>query len=793
MAFSALGSFRIVDFSREIAGSYATRLFADGGAEVIKVENPAGDPLRRWSASGQRPEGQDGALFRFLAAGKRSVVGEPQDPAVAQLVAGADLVVEDFGPDAPIDRAALREEQPQLVLLSISPFGLEGPWARRPATEFIVQAEAGSLSVRGLHDQEPFQAGARTTEWIAGTFASVPALAAMQAARRSGYGEHIDFSMQEAMSLAGSTYLDLMWGLLGRPPVTGAMQSVETPSIHRTKDGFVGVNTNTQQQIADFLIVIERPDLIESGEYNQIGDRIARFDEWEAIVNAWTREHTTAEIVEKCALFRVPVAPVSNGRTVLEHEQLVARGVYREDPSGGFMVPRPPYLVDDEEPARPRPAPALGEHTETIVPRERPAPRGEPRKSLPLEGLRVVDLSNWWAGPASAHFLACLGADVIHVESTRRPDGARMIGGMFAGQHAEWWECSTIFLSTNTNKRGLSLNLNEDAGREALWKLIDTGDVVIENFSPRVMEGFGFTREAIRERKPDAVYARMPAFGLDGPWRDHVGFAQTMEQLSGLAWLTGHAEDQPRIQRGTCDPLAGVHAAFAILAALERRAADGRGAFLECTMVEGALNVAAEQVIEYTAYGHLMEREGNRSPAAAPQGLYATLGHDTMQDPRWLALSVEQIGQWDALIDWLGNPEWARDLRGASLEQRREAQDRIDEHLRTIFGARDRDEVAAELQARGIPAAALADHRALASHPQMVFRDTYQAVEHPVVGEQQFISMPFRFVDGASWIRFPAPLLGQHNGEILHELGYDAGAIEELAANGIIGTKPDGL
>lgn len=793
MAFSALGSFRVVDLSREIAGSYTTRLFADAGAEVIKIEDAAGDPLRRWSASGRRKEGEDGALFRFLNAGKRSVVAEPGEDATTELIAGADLVVEDFGPDAPVDRAAWRTANEALVLLSISAFGLDGPWARRPATEFIVQAESGSTSVRGLPGGEPFQAGARTTEWISGTFASVPALAAMQAARRTGSGEHIDFSMQEAMSLAGSTYLDLMWGLLGRPPLSGAMQSVETPSIHRTRDGFVGVNTNTPQQIADFLVVIERPDLIETGEYNQVGDRMARLEEWEAIVNAWTREYTTADIVEKCALFRIPVAPVCNGKTVLEHEQLSARGVYREDPSGGFLVPRPPYRVDDEEPARPTPAPALGADTGKVASRKRPPATGGRKGRLPLEGIRVVDLSNWWAGPASAHFLACLGADVIHVESTRRPDGARMIGGMFAGQHQEWWECSTIFLSTNTNKRGLALNLNEEAGREALWKLIDTGDVVIENFSPRVMEGFGFTREALRARKPDIIYARMPAFGLDGPWRDHVGFAQTMEQLSGLAWLTGHTDDQPRIQRGTCDPLAGVHAAFAILAALERRNVEGSGAFLECTMVEGALNVAAEQVIEYTAYGHLMEREGNRSPAAAPQGLYPTLGHDAVADPRWLALSVATDAQWGSLLDWLGAPAWGADLKGASLAQRRAEQDRIDAELRAVFAARDRDELAAELQARGIPAAALADHRGLSAHPQMAHRDTYQEIEHPIVGSQKIISMPFRFVDGSSWIRFPAPLLGQHNEEILSELGYDAANIAELEADGVIGTRPDNL
>ncbi|MFP6665642.1 MAG: CoA transferase [Deltaproteobacteria bacterium] len=793
MAFTALGGFRVVDFSSEIAGPYATKLFADAGADVIKIEAAAGDSLRTWSATGGHPGRAPGALFRFLNASKRSVVAAPDSAEAARLISGADLLVEDFAAQAPFDRVALLAANPGLVLLSISPFGLNGPLADRASTEFTIQAEAGSIAIRGVPGQEPYQAGARTTEWMGGTFASVAALAALQHARRSGRGEHIDFSLQEGMALAATTYMDLMWGLFGRPPISGSMQNVETPSIHRTRDGFVGFNTNTQQQIADFMIVIERPDLLASGEFKQLTDRMVRLEEWEAIVGAWTAKHTTDEIVAKAALLRVPVAPVGNGRSVLEHEHLVARGIYSEDPSGGFQRPRPPYRVDDESPPPPRAAPALGADTGKIEPRERPRPGTDAAAALPLAGLRILDVSNWWAGPSASHFLACLGAEVIHIESTRRPDGARMIGGMFAGQHDEWWECSTFFLSANTNKSDLAVNLNEEKGQQILWKLLDTADILLENYSPRVMDGFGFTREAVAARKPDCLYTRMPAFGLDGPWRDHVGFAQTMEQMSGLAWLTGHVDDQPRIQRGPCDPLAGVHAAFAILAALERRKQTGAGAFLECTMVEGALNAAAEQVVEYTAYGNLMERRGNRCPEAAPQGLYPTAGHAAVENPRWLALSIRTAEQWTALLGWLGNPPWAAAMGTLDLSGRQAIEDRIDAELKPVFAARDRDELVGELLAAGIPAAALADQRELSSHPQLVHRGTYEELEHPIVGRQSFIGMPFRYASVAHWLRTPAPLLGQDNSSILASLGYSSADIAALQEAGVIGNKPEGL
>jgi crotonobetainyl-CoA:carnitine CoA-transferase CaiB-like acyl-CoA transferase len=259
-----------------------------------------------------------------------------------------------------------------------------------------------------------------------------------------------------------------------------------------------------------------------------------------------------------------------------------------------------------------------------------------------------------------------------------------------------------------------------------------------------------------------------------------------------MAWLTGHADDQPRIQRGPCDPLAGMHAAFALLVAMAERDHTGRGHFVECAMVEAALNVTAEQVAEYTAYGNLMQRQGNRSPEAAPQGLYPCRGHHISENPQWLALSVASEEQWRALVDWLGRPGWAAQV-GPDLLSRRDRQDELDLGLRRVFAERERDASVRELVAVGVPAAPVVDPRTLSEHPQLRARGFLEDLEHPIVGRQSTMGAPFRYASVDRWLAHAAPVLGQHNAEILLELGYSQDQIERLAAEKVIGDRPEGV
>jgi crotonobetainyl-CoA:carnitine CoA-transferase CaiB-like acyl-CoA transferase len=290
---------------------------------------------------------------------------------------------------------------------------------------------------------------------------------------------------------------------------------------------------------------------------------------------------------------------------------------------------------------------------------------------------------------------------------------------------------------------------------------------------------------------------RMPAWGLDGPWRDRVGFAPNVEQVSGLAWLTGY-EDLPLVVRGACDPFGGMHAAFATLLALLHRDASGEGQLVELPLVEPALNAAAEQVIEWTKHGVLVPRLGNRGPYAAPQGVYrcasdtAGPGLDvSFRADTWLALAVASDAQWERLRAALGDPAALRDPALASAAARRAAHDAIDAVLREWCAARTSRAAEAALLAAGVPAAVCIDAHALLPNPQLEARAAYTTLDHPVTGATRYPELPMRFSALPRPLRrAPPPTLGQHNDELLRGLGLTSEEIAALRDTKVIGERP---
>ena len=776
---SALDGYVVVDLSTGIAGAYGTKLLADGGAEVIKVEPPDGDPLRRWSASGAEvPSDGEGALFSFLVSGKARRVLQPDEP-LTDVLERAHAVVwsERSEPGARTDLRpdALQQAHPHLTVTSITPFGLDTPWTGRPATELTLQAWSGAIVGlgRGSPDRPPVHVGGQIGEWLAGVYAAIGTMAS----RARGGGDLVDVSMLETLALCLTYYPVTFHDMVGRPFRKG--RSIVTPGVEPTKDGLVGLGVGTGQQWLDFCVMVEHPEWTEDRKLFANRAHLA------ADIARWTAERTTEEVLELAGLWRIPHAPIGNGATIPETDHFRERRSIVPNPRTGVPEPDRPYRFHPPV-LRPSGGDAGGDAGQDDAP---PIPVSD---DLPYAGLRVLDLTAFWAGPLCTHVLAMLGAEVIHVESTARPDGTRLLAGLRFSE-PDWWEQSGIFAGLNVNKQGITLDLARDEGRDLLRRLLATCDVIVENYTPRVLEQLGLDHEAVRAIRPDIVMVRMPGFGLDGPWRDNPAFAFVIEDAAGLTWRTGFPDANPISPYCVGDSNAGIHAVSGLLLALEHRRRTGEGVLVEAAMVDAALNVGAEQIVEHAAHGALLQRDGNRGPTAAPQNLYlAADADDEGQRDTWVAVAVADDAQWAALRRALDDPGWAEDPALADADGRRQRHDEVDGHLGAWCAERSADDIVDRLWTAGVPVAKVVQPHDQPELPPLQHRGFFEVVEHPIAGAARHSTLPFRLSRGPDrYHRRHAPLLGEHTGDVLRGIGVADDELERLEADGVIGRTPD--
>ncbi len=385
---------RVVDLSTWIAGAYCTKLLADGGAEVIKVESPHGDPLRRWSASGAViPPAADGALFNFLGASKRSVVVDAESAddlaRLHALLASADAVV--WSPGSPVAEhrafapGEIRRSHPHLTVTSLTPFGLEGPWHDKAATEFTLQAWSGAIIglARGKPDRAPVFVGGQIGEWLSGVFGAIGTLSSLR--RGDGDGELVDVAMLEALALCLTYYPVTFHDQLGRP--MRRRRYVPTPGVGTARDGLVGLGCGTGQQWLDFCVMVEHPEWME--DQRLFLDRTALAP----TIDAWVTERTVAEVLDLASAFRIPNAPIANGANLTTIEHFRARESFVANPRDGSVNPRPPFRLGAGRLRTPEPAPRLGEHSiDAVLRRRGPRAPAAPRRHL---GFRSRDCACW--------------------------------------------------------------------------------------------------------------------------------------------------------------------------------------------------------------------------------------------------------------------------------------------------------------------------------------------------------------------------------------------------------------
>ncbi len=712
---------RVLDSTTGIAGAYCAKLLTDLGADVVAVLD----------LPDERRE-----LFTYLRTSQRVAAGSSEVWAETDVVLGGTEVLDD-------------ERSGPLVRVSISAFGAGGPDSGLDLPEAVLQARSGSLATHGHLDHPPLTVAGDLGEYVTGAFAALGAVTAWYRASRTGVAETIDVSMLEAMHLTLSTVPTLMARFPGGRK--NNFRFVMIPGNEPCADGnYVGITTVTIPQWLALLKAIGREDLCADDELVGFIGRFMRADEVHEVLQSFTMRHTAAEVVDACAAARVPAAVVGNGALLPEFDQPKARGVFVTQPGESWIRPRAPFrfsAVPDRDLRPPRRfAPDLGADGPTSAPEWRRD--GVDVGERPFAGLRVVDFTAFWSGPFSTAWLCSMGADVIKVESVQRPDGLRFNATIRPKEEPRFYEMSALWHSTNLGKRGITLDLGHPDGLALAKRLIETADVVTENFTPPVMEAFGLGYDEVRAINPSVVMLRLPAFGLEGPWRDRGGFAQTMEQVTGMAWLTGYDDGPPIIPGGVVDPMVGTHTAIALVAALEHRERTGEGQLVEMAMMEVAAAVTAEQVIDVSVGGPIPGRRG-------AHGVYRCEGKDA-----WVAVA--------------------------------ESHDPLSAEERTTWcGTRMPGEAAAELLAAGIPAAAVVPAYAVLDDPQLAARGFFQTLDHPDAGVQDYPGWPMRMSGGpaAPW-RGASPTLGQHTDEVLREIGVTDAEIDRLRAQQVVGTEP---
>ncbi|MXY57954.1 MAG: CoA transferase [Gammaproteobacteria bacterium] len=794
-----LAGVRVLDTSEGIGAPFCAKLLGDLGADVVKVERPGtGDETREMGpfpddAADGPTRHEASASFFFLNTSKRSVVLAAETTRwreqLAALVQRFDVVVAGETAESLDARGigydALRRWNPEVVLTTISGFGSFGPHSAYESSHLVSCAVGGWTHLCGLPDAEPLQVGGALSETLAGAFAAAATQLAVLGRMRHGRGDHVDVSVQQAV-LAGAQIPTMLYEYRGIVPEryssvgAGAGACCMLP----TADGTIGINALTGRQWRMLCDFFGRRDIADDERYRGVSwvNADERVDEIRAAFREALGDRTAEALFHQAQAWRVPfgLVPDMAGMFALPPHRHRGFIVPLDHPVAGTVeVPGIPFRATGTEP-RPYRPPLLGEHTEQVLSSLAEAPPSQSGETpdgdspLPLDGVRVLDLSMFFAGPVCAQIAADAGAEVIKVESVQRIDGWRGSAASHAGTDLPGWESSPYFNWVNRNKRGITLNLKDARGVSIIKRMVRDADILIENYTPRVMANFGLDYDTLREINPRLVMISLSGFGADSPWRDYVAFGMSTEQMAGFTHLTGYPDGEPLFTGTTGgDLFAGVMGANALFAALNHRDRTGEGQHIDFGQVEACSLYVGDAMTGWSLAGVDPGRVGNGHHHYPLQGVYPC------RDNRWIAITCKTADHCAALAELIGDAAVAEGAAGC-----RDA-------IAAWTAPRDHVALMADLQAAGIPAGAVMNGPDLLADTHLAARGGLLVQDRPGLGPRRYPAQPYRFRRAAPPPNERAPLLGEHSSEILREYaGLTDDDIAELVIDDVVGTVP---
>ena len=767
MTPKALNNLKVLEFAQEVSGPYCGKLFADLGAEVIKVEPPEGDASRFY---GPFPENtahpEKSALFLYLNTNKRGITLKLNEDngrkRFGELVQWADILIDNHPPDVleknGFDWDHLQRLNPGLIYISITPYGRTGPRSKFRGGELTVShggALANLLPARSVDfNLPPVKMGGYFAGYHGGLTAALSGLALFIGQQETGTARMVDISLEEVMLalvspvVASMRYHGTTWSRVpDRPPAMGRME---------TSDGYVVLGAADDHHFRAFRELMGKPDWAASDRWDDRYYRMNHLMDIAPMMDAWMKRQKKNDIHHQAAKAKIPIGPFNTAADLMANEQYQARGYFIEIEhplAGKNTYPGWSYQMTASPPGINRPAPLLGQHNKEIFESDKVFPKKtiptaaakNPSEStrLPLEGIRVLDFSWVWAGPYGCRALAELGAEVIKIEGHKRSDLTR---------RSVVWPLQDAVptkvrpnqglgnITVNLNKKSLTLDLSKPEGVRVAKRLTAQSDLVIDNMRPGAMEKLGLGYEELKKVRKDIIVATLSSRGYGGPHTDYLGFATIHQAVGGVAYISGHPESHPTHGTpGDADLMNGLTLAYACLAALNHRSKTGEGQFIDFSQCEGVSSLMGETLLGYAMTGRIQERMGNRHPFYCPHNVYRCWGVD-----RWLALEIHSDREFAILAQIISRPELAEDSRFVDQTSRKQNENELDRIIESWTSQRDRDWMVNEFSQAGLAASPSREARDVYADLHFRQRNAFLSIEHPEIGHLEIIDTPWK-------------------------------------------------
>ncbi|MBW2421624.1 MAG: CoA transferase [Deltaproteobacteria bacterium] len=805
----ALEGLRIVELGQGVSAPFCAKLLADYGAEVIKVELPGeGDVARSWGPfPGDEPHPEKSGLFFSLNTNKRGVTLDPGSEQgrelLIRLLEHADVFIENYPPaqmrEWGLDYASLQALYPELLMISITPFGQTGPYADWKGCDLnAFHLSAAGSRYCGRPDEAPLEQGTFAADYFGGYVAATWGLASLFV-EGEDRAEHIDVSCAEAIAaiFVGSQNI----GLYAQDGIFGRRSGIGLPlaapaTILPCKDGYVWMIALEVGQWRGLVRAMGNPDWAAPEIFDDMTVRAQNADFIYPMIKEWTAELTKQEIMDLCQANAVPSTAVYTVKDIAELPHMADRDFFADldHPLMGRVRTLGAPVLLPESPAGPRSAaPLLGEHNDEILTEElrraplataeHAKPTSTPTPALPLAGLRVANFGWGWLGPVAGQTLSRLGAEVYKIESRVRVDINRTIPPFATGREQDP-DCSLQNHAGWSGNGSITVNLKKPEGQALAREVVGKCDVVLENFGPGVMNKLGLGYEALCAVKPDVVMVSMPAAGVFGAMSDVRTYGMSLGAITGLESTTGyHGEDPVPMENAFADPLGGVIGAFAALLGVHYRKRSGSGQHVDFSQQEGVMQLVAPAFMDFFMNGRVAAPIGNRHPtaAAAPHGVFPCAGED-----RWISLAVHDDSEWRGLLEAMEHPGWARSAGYANREGRVANIEALHAELARWTSGFDDYALAERLQGLGVAAAPVLNVADLLSDPHYKARQTFIEIEHPL-GFKETVYGNYVKTARARPAYAPGPAMGQDNQHVYRDLlGIPEARYRELIEQEVI-------